>query len=295
MALIDLRQISEPEEFFLTLGGDANSLAASEVPRIIGNFADAYVALSRQLGTDDFELHVVAFHDGSFRTVFKWISSSTRGLLSELPKSLVVSALTALIMSYLHSEGFEKTVYEDYTVFSRGDDSYLIPNEVLDAVDAIPQPDRVGRPLARLFDRLEQLPEIVSLSLERKNGDEEDPLVYIPRVDFARLRERAEKEEDRRTERQRLDERIVVELVKAVFTDAKRKWDFLIFGKSRSVQITDKDFYDDTLARKHIFGNGDQLVVDLLTTQRLDDEKGVWIDVEYEVVRVHDLIPGGAN
>ena len=117
-------------------------------------------------------------------------------------------------------------------------------------------------------------------------------MLYIPRVDFARIRERADAEIDEREERLVMLERVRVLLVKAVFSDSGRKWDFIIDGRQWSCKINDKDFYHYTKTRKYVFGEGDELLVDLTKVEKKDASSAFWEPVEIEIDRVHDLISG---
>ena len=293
MPTIDLRELSEPDEFALKIGGSFASLPAEDVARVISSFSEAYNSLGKQLSLSDFELHVVGFDEGSLVTVFRRVASTTGSLFEDLPKSVLVAVISGMIVGWL-DEDFEKTEFEDYVEFRRGEERYLITKEDLDAGKAIPQPDKVGAPLSRVFDRLERIKDVVSVSLEPPPMRTGDPYFWVPRVDFARTRERAEAEEDRREERVVTEEKTRIQLIKAVFNDPKRKWEFTIYGKKESCRVADDDFFADTSVRKYLFGQGDELIVDLRILQKLDKKSGLWSNLEYEIERVHEFIPGGA-
>ena len=291
MVVVDFRKQPEPLSFVIRLGGNIHSLSARELARVLVDFSDSYSSLSAQLGYDPYILHVEGVVDGSIRAKYRWILPAAGGLFQELPKGVVIGVFVAFIMKYLSDDGFDRTVFEDYTEFRRGDEIYHIPNDFLTQAERIPRPDKVGSPLSRLFDRLEGIPEIINFSIEKDN-EEHDPMLYIPRVDFARIRERADAEIDEREERLVMLERVRVLLVKAVFSDSGRKWDFIIDGRQWSCKINDKDFYHYTKTRKYVFGEGDELLVDLTKVEKKDASSAFWEPVEIEIDRVHDLISG---
>ncbi|RED13234.1 hypothetical protein [Pontivivens insulae] len=294
MTVIDLRKVRDPDEFVLRLSGDFHSVEASDISRLIASFADAYRELGKQVQWDDFEVHVVGFEAGSFKTVFRRIDSEIRSLFTDVPRQVVVTVLAALLLNFLRDPGFELTEFQDHVVFQRGDEQYIFDRADFEAAESLEQPEKVGKPLARFFRRLFDMPDVIGLSVEDRNENLPYPYIYVPRVDFARVAEQAELEEDRREERVIREERIPIQIVKAVFNDPTRKWDFIIAGRKESCRITDKDFYRDTLARKYVFGRGDVLLVDLVVFQRLDAEHGVWMNEAFEVEKVHELVPGGS-
>lgn len=223
MAVFDLRNVDDPSDFAMRLAGDFHTIEAGELSKLLASFSEAYIELGKQVQWENFELHVSGFQNGSFKTVFKKILSKDCSLFSRMSEAVVVSVLATMLVSFLEEPGFEKIEYEDHVEFLRGSERYLISREDFEAAQSLDRPERVGKPLARFFRRLSEIPTIIGFSLEPSSDENPKPYFFIPRVDFARVAEQADAEEDRRDERIIREERVSVQIVKAVFNDQARK------------------------------------------------------------------------
>lgn len=79
-------------------------------------------------------------------------------------------------------------------------------------------------------------------------------------------------------------------ITRCVFEGENRKWEFILNGSRMSASITDREFWQG-IDRGNRFGKGDKLIVDLRTLRVLDQTLGVYINKEYQVLKVRDHQP----
>jgi hypothetical protein len=158
---------------------------------------------------------------------------------------------------------------------------------VYDARQKLPRPQQIERHIARAFAAMEDDPSVTDFGLMARIDDPAPPF-SIPRENFARLS--VPEQETAADGRRYRDERTLVTIVKAVFERGNRKWEFVWQGGVRiSAVIHDPSFFDKLASREFWFAQGDTLDVMLRVHQKLDDVNGVFINEQYEVIKVFQV------
>jgi len=129
-------------------------------------------------------------------------------------------------------------------------------------------------------DTLEENPNISGIQIKTPKETLEIPREYFPYLQKPNpLLKKQEKE--------KLFKKQIVSPVKIVFSP-NRKWEFLWNGEKISALITDEDFFkkiDD-----FEFTTDTKMVVDLKIIQIYDPETGLWVNEDYFVVKVYEVL-----
>ena len=78
----------------------------------------------------------------------------------------------------------------------------------------------------------------------------------------------------------------------AVLERSQRRWQFLWNGQKISANIHDDDFFTKMANHEYEFGQGDQLIVDLVAEQELNEIVGAYETRRYGVMKVHSHTRG---
>lgn len=144
----------------------------------------------------------------------------------------------------------------------------LIEIEQVDAIeiDAPDIKDKIqinGEPVSKITINREDMPKLL----------EPNPLLELSEII---------KEEEYKNQ--------ALTVIKAVFSKSKRKWEFVYNGIKISAHIQDEDFYKDMFNLKYKFLPGTRMICDLKITKAFDEEAHEYINREYIIVKVHNVI-----
>ena len=292
MATIDLRDYSDEEGFVLHFGGRPHEVNTYTFANALVAFSDAYRELHGQVYLGEaIELRLEALAPGSFRGKVKGIRKGLTGLMSGAVQHVVLPILvTFLYTEYLVPEKeIVVEVSDDHVVSQHGDDRIIVPREAYNQSQKLPSPERVRERIGKTIEAVEEDESVESIGVAR-TLESPAPMVDIPRKDFSMVVELSAVRESTPTSRVK-PEKVVLNILKAVFSDQRRKWDFVWNGVKISAYINDAVFTADIVNRKYTIGTGDAIECILDIDQERDESAGVWLNVGYAVKEVLRYIP----
>lgn len=237
----------------------------------------------------EIEIVVEAMASGSFKATLKAIYNSRPGVLS---KKIAGAIVIGLLTNFLYEKMFEGdprvkiTVNTTEVVVQDGSDTYIIPREVYDATRQAEKNPEFPRAANRIFDAISQDKEIEGMRM-MPSDDAKPSAPFIP---IERIRAAAMKPIDLPDVRI-IPEIVHLQILKAILERSKRKWEFMWRGFKISAPVTDEHFYINFFAHDITIAPGDVLNVTLHVIQELDKRTGIYRNIGYEVVQVHNHIP----
>lgn len=148
--------------------------------------------------------------------------------------------------------------------------------------------------MAKVIDVIDKDPKIESFGIT-KNLNDDVPVVNLPRDDWGIVRLKAAGREDESKLDREEEEEATLGILKAVFSQSKRKWDFVWRGMKISAVIEDPIFLTDIMQRKITIGNGDSIECTLVIKQKWHEGDNVWLNAEYAVKSVTRYIDAPQN
>ena len=128
--------------------------------------------------------------------------------------------------------------------------------------------------------------ESIVTGLEMYKGDSK--LFSVPNSLFSRMA--IVQNADNETVRKVVEQNEVLGVIRVILQQsATRRWEFVYRGTKISANIADTGFLD--VLMNHSFSIGDELVVDLETTQAIDEKSGLWLNKSFTVTKVHQHRP----
>jgi hypothetical protein len=252
--------------------------------------ADAAKAANAAINAGhEIEIVVEALSAGSFKATLKAIYKSRPGVLStKLAGAIVVGLLTNFIYEKIFQDDprVTITINTSEVIVQDGNDRYVIPREIYDATRQAEKNPEFPKAVGRVFDAISRDPEIQGMRLLPSDS----AATSAPMISIERLRAAALKPIELPNVRV-VPEIVNLQILKAILERSKRKWEFMWRGFKISAPITDELFYINFFAHDITIAPGDVLSVTLHVFQELDQRSGVYKNVRYEVVQVHDHIP----
>ncbi len=296
MAEIDLRTLPG-DEFVLHFGGRPNEVDAYTFSNSIVALSEALQEINRQVYPEfGVQIFIEGVGPGSFRAKLKTATKSLGGLFKRHSPSLLVNILAAIIYTryiagYVEVPTETKIIItEDSVIFEGGHDKIIVSKNVWDQKERLRDKAAVERQVARAFAAMENDPSITNFGLSA-HLDDAEPVGVVPRERFAVLAAPAdEKPADGRRYR---DEQTTLTVLKAIFQQTPRKWEFVWQGVRISAPIRDQEFFEKLAAREIWFAQGDTLEVLLRVHQTLDDLNNVYINQSYEILKVYGVRHSG--
>lgn len=237
-----------------------------------------------------YELEVVveAITAGSFRATIRALYSK-RGILAA--QALATIAL-GVVSSYIYERTFavDDTVKIEVTtnevVVQRGNDRVIVPRNVYDATRQAEKHKNFTSSVSRALGSIAKDDNVTGLGLV-PNPSSPKPEIIIPRNDML-----AASLQDDDIQHDRVVSEIAdLQIVKAILDKSKRKWEFMWRGFKISAPVIDDKFYRDFFAHNITIAPGDVLNVTLHILQQRDEDTGIYRNIGYEVVTVHNHTP----
>ncbi len=253
-------------------------------------FADAAKAANATLNAgSEIEIVVEALGPGSFRARIRTLYASSKNLFSN---QLVVGLAIGVLGNYIYERTLavdDKVIVEvktDEVVIQRGDDRVVVPRNVYDATRKVEKNPQFVQAVARTFQAAASDEKVKSLGLV-KSMDSPPPPIPIPRSTLLTLASQESQELATRT----ITEQAELQIVKAILKKSNRKWEFVWRGVTISAPVTDQKFYVDFFAHEIKIAPGDTLDVTLAISQTKDSDTGIFTNIRYEVIEVHEHKP----
>jgi hypothetical protein len=295
MATIDLRTF-EDDGFVLHFGGRAQEIDALTFGNALVSLAEAIQAINHEVNPGyALEVAIEAVGPGSFRARLKTAKKSLRTLFSrDSAHDLVVALLAILLWEKVISPDIPPKIriHPDEVIIEHGGDRIIVPRAVFGQKEKIERSPAVNRHVARSMEILENDPSVASLGIARDLRDPE-PVIEFSRESFPIIRRNAmPPPEDRRRFQ---DHDVVLSVHKAVFERSARKWEFVWNGFRISAPILDQTFFDRLETRQIALRQGDVFHAVLRVHQVHDGRTGTWLNENYEVMAVREVIARGPD
>jgi len=296
MGEIDLRKLDR-DQVVIHFGGSLTSVDAYTFGNSLISFADTIRAVNEIVNPgQNIEVRLEAVGPGSFKAVVKRVKKGLGGFLSRAPENIFWTVLAvAVIEPYFDNDKRIIEVLEDRVVIRDGGDAIIMSKEAYDQYQNVKDSPKVQRNIRRTFETIEKDEAIENFGLTPSLSDE-NPLVQIPRDDFARL-SRFPEVVTEGSKRRKQQEKSKVIVLKPWVDASKHKWSFEWNGVPITAYLEDQEFL--TRVRNHDikFGNGDALDVLIEFYQDFDENLDVWINdnSSFVVVEVLGYIPKGGE
>ncbi|ADU96024.1 hypothetical protein Theam_0050 [Thermovibrio ammonificans HB-1] len=152
----------------------------------------------------------------------------------------------------------------------------------------ITKSERIDRAIKDTFEPIVEEDKVSGVEIEEIIGNERKELFQLSKSEIPYIiKTNPLLKEETRCLFFEKEELIVLKVVFA----RERKWEFIYKGEKISAYIEDDTFYENLKNRKYSFTVGTRLICDLEIVQVLDKELRVYINKEYIVKKVHEVLP----
>lgn len=252
--------------------------------------ADAAKAANSTINAGyEVEIVVEALGPGSFRALIRAIYTTSRNLFSN---QIVLGIIIGILGNYIYERTLSLDnkitveVKTEEVVIQRGQDRVIVPRKVYDATCKAKKNPQFVKAMTRTFEAVANDDKVTSFGLVSAL-DSPPPEIPIPKAIFQTLANEAPEDPDARV----MSERAELQIIKAILDRSKRKWEFMWRGIKISAPVVHEQFYIDFFAHDITIAPGDTLQVTLAIKQTKDPDTGIYFNVGYEVVEVHNHIP----
>lgn len=252
--------------------------------------ADAAKAANSTLNAGcEIEIVVEALGPGSFRAKVRAIYTASRNLFAN---QIIMGVVIGVLGNYIYERTLSldnKVTVEvktDEVVIQRGQDRVIVPRNVYEATRKVERNPQFVGAMSKAFEAMAADEKIKSVGLvEAMNSP--TPEIPISRATLQSLAVRTPDDPDARV----VHERAELQIIKAILEKSKRKWEFMWRGIKISAPVVHEQFYVSFFAHNITIAPGDTLDVTLAIKQTRDPDTGIYSNLGYEVVEVHDHIP----
>lgn len=252
--------------------------------------ADAAKAANASLNSgSEIEIVVEALGPGSFRAQIRALYSAARNLFAN---QLIAGVIIGVIGNYIYERTLsvdDKVVVEiktDEVIIQRGQDRVIVPRKVYDATRQVEKNPQFVRSMRKTFEAAASDEKVKSIGLvpSMQSGS---PPIPIPRSTLVALASGTPEDPDSRV----VTEEAELQIVRAILKKSNRRWEFVWRGVTIAAPVMHEGFYRDFSAHKITIAPGDTLRVTLAIRQSKDPETGIYTNVGYEILEVHEHIP----
>jgi hypothetical protein len=254
------------------------------------SLADAAKAANSSLNAGyDIEIVVEAIGPGSFRTQITAVYSNSKNLFSN---QLVVGLVIGILGNYIYERtlsveaNISVEVKTDEVVIQRGNDRVIVPRNVYDATRKVEKNPLFVKAMTKTFESVAADEKVKSIGLVSAMNSP-PPEIPISHDTLQQLAIETPEDPDARI----IQERAELQIVKAILEKSKRKWEFMWRGIKISAPVVNEQFYINFFAHDITIAPGDTLEVTLAIKQTKDIDTGIYSNIGYEVVEVHNHIP----
>jgi hypothetical protein len=237
----------------------------------------------------EIEIVVEALGPGSFRAQITALYSAAKNLFSN---QVIAGVVIGVLGNYIYERTLavdDKVVVEvktDEVIIQRGQDRVIVPRVVYDATRQVEKNPQFVRSMARTFEAVASDQKIKGIGLV-SSMDSPPPAIPIPRSALAQLASAPPDDPDSRV----VMEEAELQIVRAILKKSNRRWEFVWRGITIAAPVLHEGFYHAFFAHKITIAPGDTLRVTLAIRQSKDPDTGIYTNVGYEVVEVHEHVP----
>jgi hypothetical protein len=252
--------------------------------------ADAAKAANASLNPgSEIEIVVEAIGPGSFRAQLRALYSASKNLFSN---EVIAGIVIGVIGNYIYERTLavdDKVIVEvktDEVVIKRGEDRVVVPRKVYDATRQVEKNPQFVKSMNKTFEAVAADEKVKSIGLVETMTSPPPP-IPIPRSTLAILASTTPEDPDSRV----ITEEAELQIVRAILKKSNRRWEFVWRGVTIAAPVLHEAFYREFFARRITIAPGDTLQVTLAIRQSKDPQTGIYTNVGYEVVEVHQHVP----
>ena len=252
--------------------------------------ADAAKAANNTLNAGcEIEVVVEALGPGSFRAKIRAIYTASRNLFAN---QIILGVVIGVLGNYIYERTLSLDnkitveVKTDEVVIQRGQDRVVVPRNVYEATRKVEKNPQFVGAMSKAFEAVAADEKVKSIGLV-ETMDSPPPAIPIPREALQSLAIRPVDDPDSRV----VLESAELQIIKAILEKSKRKWEFMWRGIKISAPVVHEQFYVSFFAHNITIAPGDTLQVTLAIKQTRDPDTGIYANIGYEVIEVHDHIP----
>jgi len=288
MPTINIQEIEK--SLVIHFNTDDKSISAYTLASTLAAIADAAKYANGSLNPGfDIEVVVEALGPGSFRAQLSAVYKSSKNLFSsQLLFGLVVGVLGNFIYERTLSvkNQIKVEIFTEEVIISQGDDRVIVPRPIYDSTRRVAQDPQFEKAMSRVFESMADDPKVKSIGLVPAMNSPM-PEILIPKESLQLASAQSIDNSNIKVVREPAE----IQIVKAILDKSKRKWEFMWRGFKISAPVTHDKFYADFFAHDITIAPGDTLKVTLAIKQDKDPDTGIYTNIGYEVVEVHDHIP----
>jgi hypothetical protein len=287
MNIIDLSLFQD--DFIIHYGCESHLVNAN-------TFAQSLIKISEAIKLTDsiinpgyeLEIFVEAVGIGSFRISIKSFKKSLSNIFSKSNiKAIALGLVAAFIWEIIQGKkDINVIVNDDSYVLEYENEKIILPKDAQEYYENIKKVDSIKKNIKENFDILNKDKKIKSFGFTTDINDE-SPKFLVSRNNFRLLSSESEIEEDK-IERIEITKLLIV---RAILKKSNRMWEFIWNGNPISAPIKDINFFDSFISHQIQIAPGDMFEVELKITMEKNEEIGMYLNKEYEVVKVLKHIP----
>ena len=252
--------------------------------------ADAAKAANASLNPgSEIEVVVEALGPGSFRAQIRALYSRAKNLFSN---QVIAGVVIGVIGNYIYERTLavdDKVVVEvktDEVIIQRGQDRVVVPRQIYDATRQVERNPQFVKSMNKSFEAMAADDKIKGIGLV-SSMDAPPPSIPIPRETLIQLAAVLPEDPDSRI----VTEDAELQIVRAILKKSNRRWEFVWRGVTISAPVLHEGFYREFFAHKITIAPGDTLRVTLAIKQSRAPETGIYTNVGYEILEVHEHVP----
>lgn len=281
------------EEILLYFDISTEGLHAQTFGNALLAFDELYRAINAVINPGiEVEIEFIRSDQGSVRAVLKALKRDAEDLMEKPLSLIVLPFLIAVLATWLLDQKVTIIVNDNNYIVERGHERIVLPRDSEQKAKRVESDRAVRRSVRNFFAICESDSSVKSVDFRSPRAPEQE-IIPVVRDKFQIIREIPEfvLSELEKSRTQSYYRQTVV-LLTAVLEKSKRKWQFLWSGQKIWADITDPDFFTKLATHEYEFGQGDQLIVDLVADQELNEIVGAYQNRAYHIVKVHSHTKG---
>lgn len=287
MAVYDLRGLDT--DFVVVYGSDEAQINAYTFANSLIALSNALQAINREVNPDyTLEISVAALGGGSFRPQIRARAKRLAKLLFSDFRNIIVQVAAAVIAHRLLGTDPAPRIEinaDQVIIYSESGDTLILPQETYDTYRHLKDDPEISTSLEQTFDAIQEDEAVTSFGFARSPEERENLPLQLNKTQIADLaRPRVLPVPG---QREIIEQRAQLTIVRAIFEDSARRWQFVWNGIRISAPLMDVAFRRRIIAREISITHGDIFVADLRIIQS-DDGSGIWINRAYEIMTVYE-------
>lgn len=290
---IDIVLDGSGEEIVLYFEIESEGLHAQTFGNALLAFDELYRSINSVVNPGvEVDVEFIRSDQGSVRAVLKALKKDAKTLIDHPISQIIFPFLLAILVTWLTSERINITVNDDSYIVEHGRERIILPRDAAEKAKRVENDFSVRRSARNFFAVCEADPNVKSVDFRSPKAPDQ-AVIPVSRDKFPIIREMPElvlPELPKARTQNYYQQRVVV--LTAVLERSKRKWQFLWGGQKISADIQDDDFFAKMAQHEYEFGQGDQLVVDMVADQELNEIVSAYETRGYHIIKVHSHTKG---